>query len=251
MTRAALLAAAAALGAAAPAPRLYADLSAPTVEISYGYAGAELLVYGAVQYSGGRMPGEAPKIAIIARGPDQAATVREKARVGGVWINAREQRFATAPSFFAVSTTAAMEELLDDRAAAVWELGLDFIQFSPVGAGDPVEAAAFQRGLVDLRRRAGLYQEHLGAVSVTENILYRAVLAIPSAAPVGPYSVTVHLVRDGKVVATVTRDLTVRKVGFEARISGFAERDSLGYGLATVALAMMTGWGASAIVGRR
>lgn len=242
---------AAALLAAAPAPKLYADLSSPKVEITYGYSGAELLVYGAVQYPAGRLLGEAPRIAIVARGPDQSVIVREKARVAGVWVNARAQRFATAPSFFSISTSAAMDELVDERTAAVWELGLPFIQFSPFGGDDPLEAASFQRGLIDLRQRAGLYHENLGGVNLTENILYRARLFVPPEAPVGEYSVTVHLIRDGEVIATVSRPFTVVKTGFEARISRLAERNSLAYGAATVMLAVLTGWLASLIVGRR
>jgi len=236
---------------AAPGPRLYADLSAPKIEISYGYAGARLLVYGAVQYPGGKLPGESPKIAIVARGPDQQVTVRRKERVAGVWVNTLSEQFATAPSFYAIATTAPLTDLVDARTAAVWELGLGFIQYSPFGSDDPAAAGIFQRGLIDLRRSQGLYREDIGAVRVTDDIIYRADLFVPPSAPVGDYDVTVYLIRDGKVVSTIARKLSVEKTGFEARVSDFAERDALLYGLATVALAAAAGWIASLIVGRR
>lgn len=239
-----------ALIAAAPVPRLFADLSQPRVDISYGYDGAELLVYGAVQYPRERIPDQEPRLAVVARGPDSALTVREKARRMGIWINAASVRFRTVPAYVAVATTRPIDELLDRRTAALWEIGLDSLAFSPDSDGDPAEADRFARGLRDLRARAGLYRQDPHGVAVTENILYRARLVIPPSAPIGHYSVAVHLIEDGRVVATVTRALEVRKTGFEAGVSRFAERNAFAYGLAAVLLALATGW-ASSWIGRR
>jgi uncharacterized protein (TIGR02186 family) len=239
-----------ALIAAAPAPRLFADLSQPRVDISYGYDGAELRVYGAVQYPRDRIPDQEPRIAVVARGPDKDLTVREKARRMGIWINAASVRFRTVPAYVAVATTRPVDELLDRATAALWEIGLDSLAFSPESDADPAEADRFARGLRDLRTRAGLYRQDPRGVTVTENILYRARLVIPPAAPVGRYSVAVHLIEDGRVVATVTRALEVRKTGFEAGVSRFAESHAFAYGLAAVLLALATGW-ASSLIGRR
>ncbi len=235
--------------AAAPAPRLFADLSQPRVDISYGFDGAELLVYGAVQYPRSRIPDQEPRIAVVARGPDQAVVVRQKARRAGIWINAASVEFGTVPSYAAVATTRPVEELLDTRTASLWEVGLANLALSPRNA-DPAEIPAFTRGLIDLRRRAGLFRQDPAGVQVTENILYRARIAIPSAAPVGRYSVAVHLIEEGQVIATVTRSLDVRKTGFEAGVSRFAEQHGLLYGIAAVAMALATGWAAS-LIGRR
>ncbi len=243
MRRALILAALLLAAAAAPAPRLFAALSQPSVDISYGFDGAELLVYGAVQYPRGTIPAEEPRIAVVARGPDRAITVREKARRMGIWINAASTRFGTAPSYVAVATSRPIDELLDPRTAALWEIGLGNLALSP--EHDSAEAVTFARGLLDLRRRAGLYRQDQHGVLVTENILYRATLVIPPAAPVGRYSVAVHLIEEGQVVATITRTLDVRKTGFEAGVSRFAATNSFFYGLMAVLMAVGTGWAAS------
>ncbi len=241
-----LLAAAPAM--AAPGPRLFADLSQPRVDISYGFDGAELLVYGAVQYPRGTLPTDEPRIAIVARGPDRAIVVRRKERRMGIWINAASAVFQTVPSFVAVATSRPVNELLDPRTAALWEIGLPNLALSPIDNAS--DAGSFAVGLRDLRRRAKLYRQDEHGVRVTENILYRARLLVPSAAPTGRYSVAVHLIEEGQVVATVTRSLDVEKTGFEAGVSRFAAAHGFWYGLAAVAMALATGWAAS-WVGRR
>lgn len=242
------------LGAATPAAaqdgiRLIADLSQPRVDISSGFDGAELLVYGAIQYPRGRVPTEEPRLAVVARGPEQAVTVRRKSRVAGIWLNTSAVAFATAPAYVAVATSRPIAELVDARAAAIWQIGLPALQLSPGGDYDADVAATFARGLVDLRRRAGLYRQEEGGVRVTQDVLYRARLVIPSEAPVGRYEVQVHLIRDGAVVATADTSFQVRQTGTEARISRWAAERELAYGLAAVTLALGAGWAAS-LLGR-
>lgn len=231
-------------------PQLLADLSEPEVQISYSFEGAELLVYGAIQYPPGREPAADPRIAVVARGPLQEVVVRQKERVGGIWLNTRSVRFNTAPAFLAVATSRPVAELVDSRTADLWELGLDNIQLSPDTAQDPAATRAFVQGLLDERRRAGLYREESRGVTISAGVLYRARIIIPSVAPTGAYEVLVHLIEDGRVVATAPGGFEVRKVGFEARISRWADRNRFAYGLATIAMAGFAGWAAS-LIGRR
>jgi uncharacterized protein (TIGR02186 family) len=242
--------AAAPAAAQRPAPALLADLSEPEVRISYSFEGAELLVYGAIQYPPGRAPPGDPRIAVVGRGPLQEVVVRRKTRVGGVWLNTAAARFNTAPAYMAVATSRPVRELVDARTADLWELGLDNIQLSPDGAQDPAAVRAFAQGLLAARARAGLYREDPRGVTISANVLYRARLVVPAVAPVGEYEVLVHLIEDGRVVATAPGRFAVRKVGFEARISRWAERQPVAYGLAAVGLAAVAGWGAS-LIGRR
>jgi uncharacterized protein (TIGR02186 family) len=246
--------------APAPAqPRLVTDLSQSRIDISYRFAGAELLIFGAIQYPGGRVPAVPPGIAVVLRGPAEPITVRRKARVAGIWVNTEALRFETAPGFYAVATTQPVRDLLDERNAAIYEIGLSHLQLSPTTAADPETTRSFQDGLVALRKAEALYVEQPYGVQVTDRILYRARIPIPSAVPVGNYQAEIYLIDPapglngiggGRVRAKSTAPVIIDKTGFERGVYVFAQEHSLLYGLLAVALALGLGWAAGE-VGRR
>lgn len=245
-----LLALAAPALAAAPSPRLVTALSQSRIDISYRFAGAELLIFGAIQYPGGRTPTKPPGIAVVLRGPSAPLTVRRKERVAGIWINTESMRFESAPAFYAVATTVPVDQLLDERNAAIYEIGLRHLQLSPATAATVEKSREFEQGLVDLRRRQGLFVEQPHGVEVTDGVLYRARIPIPSAVPVGDYRAEIHLIRDGRVLASSTTPVLIGKSGFERQLYLFARDHGLLYGLAAVAVALLLGWVAGSI-GRR
>lgn len=235
---------------AAAQPRLVTDLSQSRIDISYRFAGAELLIFGAIQYPGGRAPADPPGIAVVLRGPADPLTVRRKERVAGIWVNTEALRFETAPGFYAVATTSPVRDLLDERNAAIHEIGLAHLQLSPATAADPETTRTFQDGLVGLRKRERLFVEQPYGVQVTDNVLYRARIPIPSAVPVGNYSVQIHLIEDGKVRARSTAPVIIDKSGFERAIYVMAQERSLLYGLVAVGLALLMGWAAGSLLQR-
>jgi uncharacterized protein (TIGR02186 family) len=236
--------------AAAQQPRLITDLSQSRIDISYRFAGAELLIFGAIQYPGGRAPAEPPGIAVILRGPAEPLTVRKKARVAGIWVNTEAVRFESAPGFYAVATTKPVSELLDERNAAIYEIGVQHLQLSPATATDAETTGRFQDGLVALRTRESLFIEQPYGVQVTDKVLYRARIPIPSAVPVGNYQAEIYLIGNGKVRARSTAPVIIDKTGFERGLYVFAHKQSFLYGLLAVALALGLGWIAGE-VGRR
>lgn len=239
--------------AAAPAaaqPRLIADVSQSRIDIEYSFAGAELLIFGAIQYPGGRTPAKAPDIVIIVRGPPQPITVRRKEKMLGIWMNVDAVRFETAPAFYAVATSAPSTHLTDERTASIYELGLDHLQLSPASGNPPEEIRVFEEGLLDLRKRGGLYTEVAGGVDLIEKVLYRARVAIPSDVPVGRYTAEIYLVREGEVLARAAREIEIDKSGFERAVYVAAQDHELAYGLFAVALALVSGWAASAVMRR-
>lgn len=237
------------LTAAAP-PRLITDLSQSKIDIVYSFAGAELLIFGAIQYPGGRAPDARPDIAIVVRGPPEAITVRRKARIAGIWLNTSAVRFETAPSFYSVATTRPIEDLVDGQTAAIYELGVSHLQLSPASSGDAEQIRTFESGFLALRRNEGLYSDAPLGVELTENVLYRARIAIPSQVPVGNYTVEIHLIDNGTIVASSTRDIGIDKSGFEREIYVSAQEHGFYYGLLAVSLALLLGWVAG-LFGRR
>jgi uncharacterized protein (TIGR02186 family) len=236
---------------AAAKPILVPDISARQVEIRYSFSGAQLLLFGAIAYPDGRTPKQPADVAVVLRGPVQPILVREKQKIAGIWMNADSSRFRSAPSFYAVASSRPISDLVDERTASIYELGVHNLQLSPGGESLPEKDRRFEAGLLDLRSRAGLYSEYPRGVQVTDGLLYRAVITIPSQVPVGTYTAETFLIDGGHVVAAATRDVQISKSGFERDVALAARRDRFVYGLACVALSLGLGWAAAVAFQRR
>jgi uncharacterized protein (TIGR02186 family) len=231
-------------------PVLIPDVSQRDIEIAYSFTGADLLLFGAILYPRGTAPAEGEKpadVVVVIKGPTQSVQVREKEKVAGIWVNADKMRYRSAPSFYAIASSRPIKDLVDDRTRAIYELGLDSLQLSPASNATPDVQKRFDDGLVELRKRNGLFYEAPRAVEISEGVLYRARLTIPARVPVGRFTAETFLIRDGRVLAAAVRPIQIRKSGFERFIARAAERDSFLYGLAAVALSIFLGWGAGAI----
>ncbi len=237
------------LAGAAPTT-LITDISQGRIDINTTFKGADLLVFGAIQYPAGAVPDVPPDIAIVVRGPTQAVTVRRKDRVAGIWINTDAVRFESVPGFYAVATTRPIDDLADDRTTAIYEIGIGNLQLAPASGASDAETRAFEAGLIAQKQKSGLFAEIAGGVSVTRNVLYRARIAIPAAVPVGDYAAEIHLIRKGRVIASSTTPISIGKSGFERWIYVMAQEHSLAYGLAAVAAALLAG-GIASVVTRR
>ena len=232
-------------------PRLVPDISARSVEIRYSFTGAQLLLFGAILYPGGRVPGDPADVIVVLKGPVEPILVRQKQKIAGLWMNADSNRFRSAPAFYAVASSAAVRQLVDERTAAIYELGLQDLQLSPSGGAVPEKERRFEAGLLDLRKRQGLYAEHPHGVEISEGVLYRARISIPSQVPVGTYTAETFLVDDGKVIAAATKEIEIGKSGFERWVALMARRQAFLYGLASVMLSLGLGWAAAAVFRRR
>ena len=251
MKRAAILIGMAPLLMAQSQPRLVPDISARSIEIRYSFTGAQLLLFGAILYPGGRVPEDPADVIVVLKGPVEPILVREKKKIAGIWMNADSNRFRSAPSYYAVASSAPVRELVDERTAAIYELGLQDLQLSPGGGSLPEKERRFEAGLLDLRKRQNLYAEDPRGVEISEGVLYRARISIPSQVPVGTYTAETFLVDDGKVIAAATREIEIGKSGFERWIALAARRHGFLYGLAAVTLSLLLGWAAAAVFRRR
>jgi uncharacterized protein (TIGR02186 family) len=238
-----MLLAPAQLWAQAAMPKLVPDVSQRDINIQSRFTGAELLLFGAIIYPRGVTPEGQIDVAVVLRGPTEPIIVREKQRVAGIWLNASSIDFRSAPAYYAIASSRPINTIIDAKTAAIYELGLDRLQLSPTGELDSAELRRFRKGLVDLNRRDGLYLEAANSVNITDQVLYRARLRIPSSVPEGRYVAETLLIRDGRViVADDGVTITVSKTGFERFITILAEDYSLIYGALAVFISLMLGW---------
>ena len=223
-------------------PILVPEVSQHEIRVRQGFTGTELLLYGAILDPEGRRARQPYDIVVVLKGPTEPILVREKAKKLGVWVNAQSTAFRSAPSFFSVASSRPIAEIVDDRTAAIYELGLGFLQLSPTGAIDPVEQARFTKGLVDLRQREGLYREAGEGVTINNSVLYQARIPVPSNVVTGRYTAETFAISDGRVIASAIAEVEVQKQGFERFVAEQADRSSVLYGLFAVFLSLFMGW---------
>jgi len=230
-------------------PVLVPEVSQSRIEVRQGFTGADLLLYGALI-----APPETRDeydIVVVVKGPAESVRMREKERIVGVWMNAGSSDFRSAPTFFAVASSRPVSELVDERTAAIFELGTRFIQLSPVGEIDPETQARFARGLVEMRTRAGLYSEDPRGVRIKQDVLYQARISLPSNVTTGLYTAETFAITNGRVIASATTRIEVVKVGLEGRVVLEANRNSLLYGSFAILLSVGMGLLAGQLFSRR
>jgi uncharacterized protein (TIGR02186 family) len=233
---------------AAREPVLVPDVSQRKVEIAYSFTGAELLLFGAILYPDGRLPTEKADIVVVLKGPSQKIRVWEKQRLlGTIWANVESVRFQSSPGYYAIASSNPLPKMVDDRTAAIYELGLNNIQLSPTEVEDANKLGRFEKGLVHLKNRNALFIDRTGTVEITDHVLYRARLFIPARVPTGHYTAETFLLSKGRILAAATRDVEIRKSGFERFVAKSAENEPFLYGLSAIFLSLFLGWAASAL----
>ena len=221
---------------------LVPEVSQHEVKVRQGFTGTQLLLFGAILDPTGQRAGREYDIIVVLKGPSEPIRVREKEQIGGMWVNADSTDFRSAPTFFAVASSRRISEIVDDKTAAIYEFGTDYIQLSPNGVIDLDEQARFTSGLVDLRERQGLYKEDMQGVKISEQVLYQARISLPSNVQTGTYTAETFAVTHGRVIASAIAEVEVKKVGFERFVEDSSQQYALIYGLVAVALSVGMGW---------
>lgn len=224
-----------------------AGLSQARVSITADFDGSEILVFGAIKRSA-PIPADPPlHVIVTVAGPSLPVTVRKKARRYGIWVNAEAIEVDSAPSFYAVSSSAPLRDALTDTENLRHRISTDYA-IRAVGSADNVsDLGEFTRALIRIRSKDRLYQVNEGAVTLSEDTLFRTGIALPANLTEGDYTTRIFLTRGGAVIDAYETSIPVRKVGLERWIYTLAHNQPLLYGLLSLIIAVVAGWGASAI----
>lgn len=219
---------------------LVADLSDHLVAITTGFAGTEVLLFGAVERAG--------EVVVTVRGPTVPITMRRKSRIAGIWMNTASMTFERAPSFYAVSSSGRLDEIATESVRQRHAMGTDHLELPLAPAkASPNVAQEWRNALVRAKQRQELYARDVGRVTFLGARLFRTKIFFPANVPTGSYQVDTYLLRDGRVVSAQTTPLIVSKVGVEAELYQFAHQQAAAYGLVAIVIALLAGWGGYAL----
>jgi uncharacterized protein (TIGR02186 family) len=152
----------------------------------------------------------------------------------------------SAPSFFAVATTGPLNYILSDTDNLRYGITIERVIRAVGITAEAERSDEFLLGLLRVRTDEGRYRVLQGKVELTEETLFRTDVILPSNLTEGEYKVRLFLLRDKRVIATQERVIGVRKEGLERWIFNLAQEQPLIYGLISLLMAAVAGWGASA-----
>ncbi|MCR9111746.1 MAG: TIGR02186 family protein, partial [Rhodobacteraceae bacterium] len=189
-------------------------LSKDKVAITATFQGSEILVFGAVKREV-PIPQEPLDVVVAVAGPKEPVVVRRKERRFGIWINTDAVEVDEAPSFYAISTTGPLNEVLSSVEDLRHRVSIPRAIRS-VGAPQGVtDAQSFTDAVIRIRKDNGAYTLQEGGVVLDEQTLFRTSIALPSNLTEGSYPTRIFLTRGGRVVSVFETTIDVRKVGLE------------------------------------
>jgi len=218
---------------------LIADLSNHRIEISSGFTGASVLLFGTRGGNG--------DVVVVLRGPPEPLVVRRKARTFGLWLNRDDIVFTDAPGYYAVAASRPLLEIASPALLQDLAIGFDNLPLTLFEESNLDELGIFRAALLRNMGKIGLYSGATAQIAFVGSQLFRTTFEFPANVPTGLYHADIFLIDEGAVVSRRTTALQISKTGFEAAMFSFAQYQPLLYGLVAVAVALVAGWTAGIV----
>lgn len=247
-----LLLAAASDQTPARAETLIAAMSSHQIQITSNYTGDQLTVFGLIERDGRTVArGDPYDLVVTVRGPRRMLLVREKERLGPIWINRTQRRFPDHSIFLSVSSNRPISEIMGEETARRERIGLENAQRTQDSGLDfDIVTSRFRQSMVRILEDKGLYAYDERGVTFLSATLFSAPIDVPATAPTGPYEIEIVLYSGGVPLARQTTNFEVVKSGIEQRLAAGAHDYPFLYGLATAVIALLLGWLASVVFRR-
>ncbi|ODT81506.1 MAG: hypothetical protein ABS76_11745 [Pelagibacterium sp. SCN 64-44] len=201
------------------------------------FSGEVVTLFGAID-----PPRNAPaspySVLVIVQGPRADWVVREKTRQLGLVLNSAAVQYEQVPSYFGIFSSGPRDGdefgILAQR-----ELGYEgLVGTSRIWRGGPQLDSEFIR----LMERDGRFVQRVGGTTMHSPTAFSVRVRIASSAFNGTYIARALVIAGGEVVGETTTHFRVRTQGLERFMEQAARDNSALYGLATIILALVTGW---------
>ena len=238
----------------AAAEKLIVSISRHQVLVTSSFTGTSIVLFGTVEPDTPtfRMR-NAYDIVVTVTGPRQTLVTRRKERMFGIWANAASRTFVNVPSYLHIMANRPFDQIANTDTLRRLQGGIDYFQLpQQIGTdvADTVREDPFRVNFVRLKTEQQLYGQWPNGVTFLTPTLFRAEIRLPAEAPFGNYDADVKLFGGGNMIVRVNSAFEVVKFGFEQFVANAARDYGLLYGIATVMMALATGWFASVVFRR-
>lgn len=234
-----------ALPAQAQNEQVVLGLSKEKIRITADFDGSELLIFGAIKREVAIEDGPPLHVVVAISGPASPLTVYQKAQRYGIWLNTDKVEIASAPSYYTIATSAPWSEVITSEEDKLHRISIPLAIETDQAATTVNNPQLFTDAVIRIREDEGLFQLLEGHVSIDEQTLFRTSLKMPSNLTEGMYSTRIFLTREGRIVTKHEAEIEVSKVGLERFLFKLSREQPVIYGVMTLLIAALAGWGAS------
>jgi hypothetical protein len=250
-------------------------LSPPTVKVTPSvvemgtfYGGTKLRVEGTIPTGS--------KVVVIIKGKDVIELFNRVERVGPIWVNSGRVSVSGVPSLLLVFSSEPVSDCLRRRAMDDCLCDVEAIKKQVRIKPEQEASDSIAEDFLKLKLRQGNYQMSGGGVWVGSAVQaldatssaamtsetaevppstdgtepYLLEFTWPKSAAVGTYEIRVHACRDGEVKESSVMPLKVVEIGFPAMITSLARNHASSYGVLSIIIAMLAGFGIDFIASR-
>jgi uncharacterized protein (TIGR02186 family) len=219
---------------------LAVDLAEDHVDITTGFNGAHLTLFGVQE--------EAGDIAIVITGPEEEMVVRRKEKIAGIWMNRKSMTFENVPVFYSYALEKPEKDMAPPERLMENRIGMASLRFMPEERKTkPEELKTFQDALIRNRQAQRAFPQKPEKITFISDKFFRTTFYIPPNVATGRYEVKTYLLKNGRVQDISTTDVKVAQVGASAAINDFSHTWSLAYGMLCVLMAVTIGWFSNSI----
>jgi len=232
--------------AAAPPQEARLRVSPETVNMGTFYGGATVRVEG--------VTGPDEKVVIVVRGGKVTEVFNKVGRVGPIWVNTGKVTISGVPSLLLAFSSEPLGACL--TRAAIDKYGLDL---PAIKKQMRIESKTPDYGRIAddyflYKTKQGSYHLVNGGIRMNQpdkdGLPYTLEFVLPKSAPPGQYEISVLECRRGEVVQSSAVPIKVVEVGFSALVAWLATQHPSSYGIISVVVAMLAGFGIDFIAAR-
>jgi len=213
--------------------KLTIDISEPTLEITTGFTGDTLTLFGTADRQG--------DIVILVKGPARNTTIRRKLDIAGVWIHSESVTFQDVPGYYNVASSKPMTAIATPDIRATYRMGINSLTFDATDTSvTDAKYNRFLEALIQNKQLSGLYSLTPDAIEYLNDTLFKTRIYMPANVPLGTYEIQAFLIQNNRLIDQTSHPFEIKQVGLTASIHDFAGEKPFFYGVSVIMMALFS-----------
>jgi uncharacterized protein (TIGR02186 family) len=212
--------------------KLTVDISEPILEITTGFTGDTLTLFGTAEPQG--------DIVILVKGPRDDTAVQRQSDIAGLWITSQSVTFENVPGYYNVASSRPMADIADMPTRIEYRMGINSLTFPTTEDVRPDKYSRFLEALIQNKQLSGLYSLTPDAIVYLNDTLFKTRIYMPANVPLGVYEIEAFLFRNGQLIDRTSHPFEIRQVGLAGNVHNFATDTPFLYGLSVILIAVFS-----------